>query len=328
MNVKTILVTGGGGFIGSNLIDKLLALGYEIICLDNFDPFYPKEIKINNLGEALKNKNFTLFEGDINNIKDIESCFKLNKIDIVVHLAAKAGVRPSIEDPVNCYQTNIFGTLNLLEVMKKNKVSKLIFASSSSVYGNNKVLPFSEADNVDSPISPYAASKKSGELLCYTYHQLYNFDIFCLRFFTVYGPRQRPDLAIHKFTNLALNGQEIPFFGDGLTARDYTYIDDINDGILGAIHNLKGFDIFNLGESKTITLKKMIEVLESKLNKKIKINSLPMQAGDVDVTYASITKAAKLLGYKPKWNFEDGIEIFLKWKMNLIKNDYTQNKII
>jgi len=325
MNVKTILVTGGGGFIGSNLIDKLLALGYEIICLDNFDPFYPKEIKINNLDGALKNKNFTLFEGDINDIKDIESCFKLNKIDIVVHLAAKAGVRPSIEDPVNCYQTNIFGTLNLLEIMKKNKVCKLIFASSSSVYGNNKVLPFSEADNVDSPISPYAASKKSGELLCHTYHQLYNFDIFCLRFFTVYGPRQRPDLAIHKFTNLALEGKEVPFFGNGLTARDYTYIDDIVDGIFGAIYNLKGFDIFNLGESRTITLKKMIEVLESKLHKKIKINSLPMQAGDVDVTYASITKAAKLLGYKPKWNFEDGIEMFLNWKMNLIKNNYTQN---
>jgi UDP-glucuronate 4-epimerase len=317
MNAKTILVTGGAGFIGSNLIDKLLELGYIIICLDNFDEFYPKEIKIRNLSGAIKNKNFTLIEGDINNLNDIESCFKNYKIDFVIHLAAKAGVRPSIDDPLNCYQTNIFGTLNLLEIMKKYKVDKLVFASSSSVYGNNKILPFSESDYVDSPISPYAASKRSGELLCHTYHQLYNFDIFCLRFFTVYGPRQRPDLAIHKFTNLILQGQEVPFYGDGLTARDYTYIDDIIDGILGAIYNLKGFNIFNLGESRTITLKKMIEVLESKMHKNIKIKLLPMQSGDVDITFANIKKATNLLGYEPKWAFENGIDEFLKWKMEI-----------
>jgi len=316
--MRTILVTGGCGFIGSNLIDKLLDLGFKVICLDNFDDFYPKEIKIQNISSALRNKNFTLFEGDLNVQDDIDACFKFGKIDIVVHLAAKAGVRPSIEDPLACFNTNIFGTLNLLEVMRKNNVVKIVFASSSSVYGNNKVVPFSESDNVDSPISPYAASKKSGELICYTYHQLYNFDVFCLRFFTVYGPRQRPDLAIHKFTNLILQDKAIPFYGDGLTARDYTYIDDILDGILAAINNIKGFNIFNLGESRTITLKKMIEILESKLDKKIKINSLPQQAGDVDITYANITKSNKILGYKPKWTFENGIEMFLKWKLENI----------
>jgi UDP-glucuronate 4-epimerase len=315
MNIKTILVTGGCGFIGSNLVDKLLDLGFKVICLDNFDDFYPREIKSQNISSALNNKNFTLFEGDLNNQDDVDACFKLGKIDIVVHLAAKAGVRPSIEDPLTCFNTNIFGTLNLLEGMKKNNVVKLVFASSSSVYGNNKVVPFSESDNVDSPISPYAASKKSGELICYTYHQLYNFDVFCLRFFTVYGPRQRPDLAIHKFTNLILQDKSIPFYGDGLTARDYTYVDDILEGILAAIYNLKGFNVFNLGESRTITLKKMIEVLESKLDKKIKINSLPKQAGDVDITYANITKSNAILGYQPKWTFENGIEIFLKWKL-------------
>jgi UDP-glucuronate 4-epimerase len=318
MNIKTILVTGGCGFIGSNLVDKLLQLDYKVICLDNFDDFYPKEIKIKNINLALKNSNFTLFEGDINNKEDIDACFKLGKIDVVVHLAAKAGVRPSIEDPLTCYNTNVLGTLNLLEGMKRNNVFKLVFASSSSVYGNNKIVPFSESDNVDSPISPYAASKKSGELICNTYHHLYNFDIFCLRFFTVYGPRQRPDLAIHKFTNLILQDKPIPFYGDGLTARDYTYIDDILDGILASIYNLKGFNVFNLGESRTITLKKMIQVLEIKLDKKIKLNLLPSQAGDVDITYANITKSIKILGYKPKWTFENGIEIFLKWKLENI----------
>jgi UDP-glucuronate 4-epimerase len=315
MNIKTILVTGGCGFIGSNLVDKLLHLGFKVICFDNFDDFYPKEIKSQNISSALNNNNYTLFEGDLNNQDDIDSCFKLGKIDVVVHLAAKAGVRPSIEDPLTCFNTNIFGTLNLLEGMRKNNIVKLVFASSSSVYGNNKVVPFSESDSVDSPISPYAASKKSGELICYTYHQLYNFDVFCLRFFTVYGPRQRPDLAIHKFTNLILQDKAIPFYGDGLTARDYTYIEDILDGILAAIYNLKGFDIFNLGESRTITLKKMIEVLENKLDRKIIINSLPLQAGDVDITFANITKSNKILGYQPKWSFENGIEKFLKWKL-------------
>ena len=315
MNIRTILVTGGCGFIGSNLVDKLLELGFKVICLDNFDDFYPKEIKIRNISHASGNNNFTLFEGDINKKQDIDACFKLGEIDIVVHLAAKAGVRPSIDDPLICYNNNVLGTLNLLEGMRKNNVTKLIFASSSSVYGNNKIVPFSESDNVDSPISPYAASKKSGELICYTYHHLYNFDIFCLRFFTVYGPRQRPDLAIHKFTNLVLKDKAIPYYGDGLTARDYTYIDDIVDGILASIHNLKGYSIFNLGESRTITLKKMIEVLEIELDKKIKINELPKQAGDVDITYADIAKANKILGYRPKWTFEKGMELFIKWKL-------------
>lgn len=314
MKNMNILVTGGGGFIGSNLIDKLLFLGHKVICYDNFDSFYDKKDKIENLVNACKHQFFFLIEGDINNQADLEECFSLQPIDMVIHLAAKAGIRASIENSSSYYATNVTGTFNVLEAMKKNSVYKLIFASSSSVYGNNRKVPFSESDPVDSPISPYAASKKTGELLCHTYHHLYGFDVFCLRFFTVFGPRQRPDLAIHKFTNLVMQDKAIPIYGDGSTVRDYTYIDDVLDGVIGAMNHLKGYEIINLGESRTISLKRMIEVLEEAMNKKIKVDRFPMQPGDVDITFANIAKSKKLIGYYPKWNFEDGIKEFLKWK--------------
>lgn len=311
-----VFVTGCAGFIGSNLIDRLLGLGHEIIGIDNFDSFYNKLIKYSNIENALKNPQFHFMEGDIRDVSFLESCFKHEIIDLVIHLAAKAGVRPSIFNPQSYYDINVIGTLNILECMKAFSVNKMLFASSSSVYGNNHIIPFSETDNVDSPISPYAATKKAGELLCHTYHYLYQFDIFCLRFFTVYGPRQRPDLAIHKFTNQIIQNQTIEIYGDGKTSRDYTYINDIIDGIVKAKEHLKGFNIINLGESKTIDLNTMIEVLENQLGKKAAKKYWPNQLGDVDITFANISKAKEILGYNPSWTIEDGIRAFVKWKLS------------
>jgi len=310
---KTILVTGGAGFIGSHLSEKLLKNNHNVIAIDNFDPFYDRKIKEQNISQALLSKNYQLFEKDILDVKSLSTVFEQNKIDLVIHLAAKAGVRPSIEDPGGYYNTNVIGTLNILEAMKKNGCKKMIFASSSSVYGNNRKVPFSESDPVDNPISPYAASKKAGELLCHTYHHLYNFDIFSLRFFTVYGPRQRPDLAIHKFARLILEGKPIPFFGDGSTSRDYTYIDDIVDGIVRSINKLKGFEIINLGESETITLNELVENLEITLGKKAIVNRFPLPSGDVNRTFADIRKAIKILDYLPKYDFSKGLSNFINW---------------
>ena len=311
-----VLVTGGVGFIGSNLTDKLLSEGNSVIVIDNFDDFYDRKIKENNLKNALSYNNFELFEGDIRD-KDIhEKIFSENEIEVVVHLAAKAGVRPSIKQPELYYDVNVNGTLNILEAMKKYGVKKLIFASSSSIYGNNKKVPFSEKDSVDFPISPYAATKKACELLNYTFHYLYGFDIYNLRFFTVYGPRQRPDLAIHKFTKLILEGKPIPVFGNGNTSRDYTYIDDIIKGIMSAIKKVKGYEIINIGESQTITLSKLIAIIENTVGKKAIVNRLPMQPGDVEKTFADISKAKQLLGYNPKTNIEDGIKKFVEWKLS------------
>lgn len=313
--IERILVTGGAGFIGSHLAARLLKLGHIVICLDNFDPFYPESIKIKNIAPIRSNKNFILIQRDIRDKQHLENCFKGNRIDLVIHLAAKAGVRPSIDDPLGYYDVNVNGTLILLEVMRTQNVRRLIFASSSSVYGNSPNVPFSETDCVDSTISPYAASKKAGEQICYTYHHLYDFDVFCLRFFTVYGPRQRPDLAINKFTDNIINNAPITVFGDGTSSRDYTYIDDIIDGIIGAVERLKGYEIINLGESRVITLNKMISTLENSLNKTATRNQLPFQEGDVITTYANIQKARILLDYSPKWEFEDGIRKFIQWKL-------------
>jgi UDP-glucuronate 4-epimerase len=312
-----LLVTGGAGFIGSNLIEKLLLLGYNVVCFDNFEPFYNPMIKRRNLSFSLNNKNFKLYSGDIVDLASLEKCFAENKFDMVVHLAAKVGVRQSIQDPARYFSTNLTGTLNVLETMKKYQVKKLVFASSSSVYGNNNKTPFSEEDNVDFPISPYAATKKAGEHLCYVYHHLNNFDIFCLRFFTVYGPRQRPDLAIHRFTDSILKGNPITMFGDGTTVRDYTFVDDIVDGITASINKISGYEIINLGESRTITLKLMIETLENVLNRTAKIVKMPMQPGDVNATYADISKAKFILDYKPSCDFTTGIIQFVNWKLNL-----------
>jgi UDP-glucuronate 4-epimerase len=313
-----ILVTGIAGFIGSNLGEHLIKGDVKLIGIDNFDPFYDRQVKENNLNILNRSSNFIFFEGDICNVSFLNTILNNEKPDLVIHLAAKAGVRPSILNPSEYYNTNVIGTLNLLEAMKTAGCKRMIFGSSSSIYGNNKKVPFSEKDNVDNPISPYAATKKAGELLCHTYHHLYNFDINCLRFFTVYGPRQRPDLAIHKFTRYILEGKPLPFYGDGDTARDYTYIDDILHGIMHAVDNLNGFNIINLGESNTITLSKLVSVLETEIGKKAILEKLPMQPGDVEITYADISKAKQLIGYNPTFSFEDGIKEFVKW----FKNNY------
>lgn len=313
METKTYLVIGGAGFIGSHLSEKLLEKGQKVICIDNFDNFYSKEIKLKNIENAQKNKNYIFKEIDICDFSNLSVCFDENEIDVVVHLAAKAGVRPSIDNPEAYYKTNVLGTLNVLEAMKLHGKNKLIFASSSSVYGNSEIVPFSESQNVDKPISPYAASKKAGELLCYTYHELYNFDVFCLRFFTVYGPRQRPDLAINKFTRQILNGETIKIYGKGDTFRDYTYVDDVVNGILMSINYLRGYEILNIGESRTVSILEVVSEIEKNLNIRAKFEFIPYQAGDVTSTFSNISKARQLINYNPVWSFENGIKEFVKW---------------
>lgn len=311
---ESILVTGGAGFIGSHLCQDLLNRDKKVIIIDNFNDFYDPQIKRKNINKMEK---LIVEEGDIRDIEFLDDVFGRNNIKMVVHLAAMAGVRPSIADPILYSDVNIKGTVNILEMCKKHNIGKFIFASSSSVYGNNDKVPFSEGDNVDFPISPYAATKKYGELLCHVYHKLYDIDIACLRFFTVYGPRQRPDLAIHKFTKLIFNDKEISVYGDGSTERDYTYIDDIVDGIVKSIEWLnKGngnYEIFNLGEFNTVTLEYLIETLEKTIGKKIEIKRLPIQPGDVKRTYADIDKSRKILGYNPSIDFEEGIRKFVNW---------------
>ena len=309
----TILVTGAAGFIGSHVCEFFIAQGDEVVGIDNFDNFYSKEIKQSNLSKLLKKEKFHFYEGDIRDKATLNSIFSLKKIDIVIHLAAKAGVRPSIDSIEEYYDVNVNGTVVLLECMRNNSVKKLVFASSSSVYGNNKKVPFSETDNVDNPISPYASTKKSAELLCHVYSHLYQFDITCLRFFTVFGPRQRPDLAIHKFTKLIDEKKPIPFYGDGSTARDYTYIADIVQGINCALKNIDGYKIYNLGESNVINLKDLVSLIEKVIGKKAIINQLPAQQGDVDITFANISKAKKEIGYNPKTDIESGIIKFVEW---------------
>jgi len=318
---ERILITGAAGFIGSNLADSLLSNGFAVMGVDNFDPFYDKKIKETNIAGALLNPDYQFREGDIRDTDFINRCFSEYKPGIVVHLAAKAGVRPSLADPRSYYDVNVMGTLNILEMMRLKKIDRMIFASSSSVYGNNKKVPFSENDNVDFPISPYAASKKAGELLCCTYNHLYNIAIFCLRFFTVYGPRQRPDLAIHKFTKAMLSEEIITMYGDGSTSRDYTHIDDIIGGIGNAIDKVKGFEIFNLGESKTISLSDLVKTLEKYTQKQAHLQHLPLQDGDVLRTFADITKARSALNYNPVIDIETGISDFVDW---VRKNGYKQ----
>jgi UDP-glucuronate 4-epimerase len=308
-----ILITGVAGFIGSSLGEKLLSLGHSVIGIDNFDPFYPKKFKVENLKQLNSFEQFSFFEEDIRNKLLINNLFEDNKIDAVVHLAAKAGVRPSIENINEYYEVNITGTVNLLEGMRQNGVSKLIFASSSSIYGNNTKVPFHETDKVDNPISPYASTKKSGELLCHVYSHLYQFDITCLRFFTVFGPRQRPDLAIHKFMRLIEEGKPLPFYGDGSTSRDYTYIDDIVDGVICALSHLDGYKIYNLGESRVVSLKQLVETISKTLGKKPILNHMPLQQGDVNTTFADISRAKAEIGYNPKYDLETGIINFARW---------------
>lgn len=310
---KKLLITGAAGFIGSHLSERLIGDGWEVVGLDNFDNFYNREVKEKNIESLLENNRFVLVEGDIRDAKCVESILNENKIDTIVHLAAKAGVRPSIEDPIAYQDVNINGTVVMLEGARKFGVPKFIFASSSSVYGNNKKVPFAESDNVDFPISPYAATKKSGELICHTYSHLYDIDMTCLRFFTVYGPRQRPDLAIHKFCRLIISSKPIPFFGDGSMMRDFTYIDDIIDGVVRAIDRCNGYEIYNLGESRPVRLDVLVSEIEKAVGKKAIINRQPEQPGDVKQTYADVTKAGKKLGYSPKTEIADGLVRFVSW---------------
>lgn len=308
-----ILVTGAAGFIGSHVSEYFLDKGHNVIGIDNYDDFYPAHFKDANRENLDKNKAFHFYRNDIRDHAALQQIFSEHRIDLVIHLAAKAGVRPSIENITEYYDVNVNGSIALLETMRKHRVKKLLFASSSSVYGNNPKVPFSESDRVDDPISPYASTKKSGELLCHVYSHLYGFDISCLRFFTVFGPRQRPDLAIHKFTRLIDLSQPIPFYGDGNTARDYTYVEDIVNGIACAAENLSGYRIFNLGESRTITLKQLVESIEKAVGKPAQLNKLPMQQGDVQITYADTSKARKEIGYDPKFDLETGIKNFVNW---------------
>lgn len=324
--MRTILVTGGAGFIGSHLCERLLKEGNKVLTIDNFNTFYDPAIKRRNIEEVKKTcidnkinlENFKVFEGDIRDNELLKIVFS-NKIDSIMHLAAMAGVRPSIQDPKLYYDVNIIGTLNLLEKCRENNIKQFVFASSSSVYGNNEKVPFSENDRVDNPISPYAATKKSGELLCHAYNHLFDINIACLRFFTVYGPRQRPDLAINKFTDLINQEKEVPFFGDGTTSRDYTYIDDIVTGIVSSINYIntdkKVFEIFNIGGDKTVSLVEMVKTIEEALGKKAKLNILPMQPGDVNRTCADITHSKQMLGYNPQTIFKEGIRKFVEWKL-------------
>ncbi len=335
----TYLVTGGSGFIGSHLIERLLKNGHSVINVDIFNDFYDYKIKIQNtllslglnsefkfeskkedlekLQAQVFSEKYRLAVVDIRDLEALRELFKKDSFDAVIHLAALAGVRPSIEKPIEYQQVNVIGTTNLWELCKEFSVTKFLNASSSSVYGNNKKVPFTETDAVDLPISPYAASKRNTEILGYVYHHLYGIDMIHLRFFTVYGPRQRPDLAIHKFAQLIQNKEEIPFFGEGETSRDYTYIEDIIDGIIKALHYLEGhsdlYEIINLGENQVVSLNEMVRTLESTMELKAQKKKLPMQPGDVERTHANIDKAKSLIDYSPGTNFQNGIKKFVEW---------------
>ena len=309
-----ILVTGGAGFIGSHLVETSLAAGHTVAILDDFNDFYDPQIKRANIEKI--SKDVPVHQIDLRENDAVRNLFRREKFDTIAHLAARAGVRPSIQHPQLYYDTNVTGTLHLLDAARATGVERFIFASSSSVYGVSKTVPFSEEQHLTQTISPYAATKIAGEFLCSTYSHLYQLRVVALRYFTVYGPRQRPDLAIHQFTKKIHSGQPIDQFGDGTTRRDYTYIDDIIQGTMAALtYNGPLFDIFNLGESETIQLKDLIEKIEKALGKSAKINQLPEQPGDVPLTCADISKARKLLGYNPTTQLSEGLPRFIEWFM-------------
>jgi len=311
-----ILVTGGAGFIGSHVCGALLEKGMKVICVDNFNDYYDPKFKEQNISSCLKDKNFNIYREDITDIAGLRRIFKKSKIERIIHLAARAGVRPSITQPVLYEQVNVLGTLNLLILAKEFKVKNFIFCSSSSVYGDLKEIPFSESGRTDNPLSPYAATKKSAELLCHAYSHVYSIPAMCLRLFTVYGPRGRPDMAPYKFTELIYNDKELQMFGDGTTKRDYTYVTDIVEGILASLSKEFKFEVINLGNSKPVELKKFISIIEENLGKKANIKKVPLQPGEVDVTYADIKKAKRLLGWEPKIKVEEGMKKFVEWYKN------------
>lgn len=311
--MKNYLITGGAGFIGSHLLDKLINSS-NIICVDNFDEYYSPKIKKNNIKDHLNKKNFKLYKTDITDQDKLKSIFEENKIDCIINLAARVGVRASAAETKSYISTNINGTVNLLEFAREYNIKKFIQASSSSVYGEVKDFSINEEAKINKPISIYAATKTAVEQICYTYSYLYNINTICLRFFTVYGPRQRPDMAIHKFSKLISDNKPINVYGNGTTKRDYTYIDDIIQGILACIEYDKSpYEIFNLGFSNTVELKYLIELIESNIGKKAIIKNLAMQDGDVTVTHSDISKAKKLLKYSPQVPIEEGLKKFIKW---------------
>lgn len=313
--MKNLLITGGAGFIGSHLVDRLLATNVErITVVDDFNDFYSPSIKRDNIREHLKDPRYSIHEVDIRDRAALEEVFNKINFDCVVHLAARAGVRPSLSEPQLFTGTNVNGTVNLLELARQHDVKQFVFGSSSSVYGINAKVPFSEDDPIRQPISPYAATKGAGELLCHTYSHLYGLRCVCLRFFTVYGPRQRPDLAIHKFAKLISQHKPIPVFGDGSTRRDYTYIDDIIDGVTAAIdYDKTNYEVINLGESRTVELRELISLLEKELDTHAIIERQPPQPGDVPQTFADVSKARALLNYQPKTQIEEGLHRFVEW---------------
>lgn len=319
--MKHILVTGCCGFVGSHLCEALLANGYEVTGVDNFDPFYSKEVKLKNLAEIKAHKHFTFFETDLRQ-SDFYSAFSHLKFDAVIHLAAKAGVQPSLAAATDYITSNITATTHLLDFMRANGISKMLFTSSSSVYGNNTSIPFREEDAVNEPLSPYAFTKRSCELLLHTYHHLYQLDVICLRLFTVIGPRQRPDLAIHKFVELISNDKPIKMYGDGSTARDYTFVADTVAGYIGALEYLLRqsgvYEIVNLGNNTPVKLNVLIDIIANELGRQPQIVQEPQQPGDAVNTYADITKAQKLFSYKPTTDVADGVKEFIKW--------YTESK--
>lgn len=310
-----ILITGGAGFIGSHIVEALMARGDEVVVLDDFNDYYDPAAKERNLAAVRDQPGLHLVHGDIADEAAVTQAFGICPIHAVVHLAARAGVRPSLRDPVLYERVNLQGTLLLLEASRRAAVERFLFASSSSVYGQSTTVPFSESDSADRPISPYAATKRAGELHCYTYHHLYGLPITCMRLFTAYGPRQRPDLAIHAFTRKIWSGQPIRVFGDGASARDYTFVTDIVDGFLAALNRPHPFayEIFNLGNSHPVHLNALIHLIEDALGRTAIVEPAPEQPGDVRLTYADIGKSQRLLGYRPRVSIEEGIDRFCAW---------------
>jgi UDP-glucuronate 4-epimerase len=313
--MPNILITGGAGFIGSHLVDRLMSGdANRVTVVDNFNDFYDPAIKRANIAAHHESNRFELVESDIADATATDELFARSRFDVVVHLAARAGVRPSLEDPLAYEEANVRGTYSLLEAVRRHGVNRFVFGSSSSVYGVNSKVPFSEDDRIAQPISPYSATKIAAEAACHAYSHLYGMRVVCLRFFTVYGPRQRPDLAIHKFARLIDAGKPIPIFGDGTTRRDYTYIDDILAGVEAAIdYDKSRFEVINLGESETVELRRLVEVIEQAMGKRAILDRQPEQPGDVPVTFANIDKARRLLGYRPQTKIEAGIEKFIAW---------------
>ena len=308
-----VLVTGGAGFIGSHLTRRLLDRGDRVTVLDDFNDFYDPARKRANVAPFLGRPDYRLVEGDIRDAERVDGLFAGGGFTAVVHLAARAGVRPSLQEPILYEEVNCVGTLRLLEAARRHGPEVFVFGSSSSVYGINDKVPFAEDDEVNRPISPYATTKRTSELLCYNYHHLYGLKTPCLRFFTVYGPAQRPEMAIHKFTDLLARGEEVPLFGDGGSRRDYTFIDDIVDGVVAALDLAPGFEILNLGGAETTRLDDLVRWLAAELGAEPRIRHLPEQPGDVPITYADVTKAGRLLGYSPKVPIRDGLKRFVAW---------------